>query len=151
MKSMTNQYISFSLDLVLLFLLIFILKPLVLVLIYVELFLRMFFLSTFTVTHSLWEISPRSLIHRFVVKPYSNLMFYFTGGLVTVPRHSLHAQTFISKRSKMMRELWECIRCVGSLSLLMRFFSGPPSSKELKQHKKLAKNSLLYRIFHHMI
>lgn len=151
-KQFTHEYVSFILDFILLGLLIFVLKPLALGLIYMELFLRLFLLSLSSILHHLKEFTPPSLIRRIIIRPYLNFMFYFTGGVGNLHQPH-HMSTYYNspQRIKRMRDLWECVRCVGSLTLLMKFFSGPPSAVEISQHKKLAKISLFYRMFHHFI
>lgn len=150
LKKFTHEYVSFAVDFILLVILILVVKPTALVLIYIELFLRLLFLSLGTFFHSVKEVLPRALIKKLVIRPYMNIMFYFTGGLVPI-RHVHHQHHVDADRVKVMRDLWECVMCVGSLSLLMKFFSRGPSTVESTQHKKLARNSLLYRIFHHAI
>jgi len=58
-------------------------------------------------------------------------------------------------RKKWLREqhndLWDCVTCVYSLSLFLRFISGRPSSVELRKHDRLARSSVLYRVFRHII
>jgi hypothetical protein len=150
---MKHQYITFTLDFLLLLVLLVIVKPLVLILIYLELLVRLLLLSCFTFISSAWELSPRSMVRKHIFQPFFSFVFYFTGGFILSPDYSLSTYaTHVGKRNaKRKRDLWECIMCVASLSLLMRFFTGPPSSTELKQHKKLAKMSFLYRFFHHII
>lgn len=48
-------------------------------------------------------------------------------------------------------ECCEYFTCVWSLSLLLRFFTPACSSVELRKHDKLAKLSILYRVFRHII
>lgn len=50
-----------------------------------------------------------------------------------------------------LKQVWECFTCVWSLSLLLRFFTPACSSVELRKHDKLAKISVLYRVFRHII
>jgi hypothetical protein len=52
---------------------------------------------------------------------------------------------------KIYKDLWHCFTCVGSLSLFLRFLSVRPSSVELRKHDRLARASLLYRVFRHII
>lgn len=105
-------------------------------------------LMSLSILHTLMEFYPPFLIKRLLVNPYFKIMSYFVG------ISFLQKEASLSKadpREAAIRDLWECILCVGSLSLLMRFISGPPSTVELNKHKKLAKLSVIYRVFRHMI
>jgi hypothetical protein len=46
---------------------------------------------------------------------------------------------------------WDCLGCIFSLSLALRFFTSRPSSVELRKHDRLQKRSILYRVFRHII
>ena len=148
LKHMTHEYISFIMDFFLLLLLIFVWKPIALGLIYAELFCKIVVLLSLSILHTLMELYPPFLIKRLIVNPYYKIMSYFVG-ISFLP----HKPNFDlpDPREIAIQDLWECIVCVGSLSLLMRFISGPPSTTELKKHKKLAKLSVIYRVFRHMI
>lgn len=57
-----------------------------------------------------------------------------------------------SKRiSKYSSQLEDCLLCIFSLSLFLRFFYLLPSSVELRKHRRLQRVSLLYRIFNHIM
>lgn len=142
---MTHQYIAFTLDLLLLLLLVLFWKPLALVLIYIELLLRMTWLTTYSMVHAMWDLYPPTLINNLLVTPYYFVMSRFMD--VTITQNLAEK----NQRQKLLRELWECFTCLWSLSLLMRFFSGPPSTVELKKHNRLAKFSVIYRICRHII
>jgi hypothetical protein len=71
---------------------------------------------------------------------------------ILIPTAWLYKLVLIGPSQKhKLKELWECIICLGSLSLLFRFISGGPSTVELRKHDKLAKASIFYRIFRHII
>lgn len=144
---MAGNYVSFVLDFFLLVLLLVIWKPFALGMIYLELFLRIGLLLLLTFIYSLWALYPPNLLQRFVARPYFRIISYFIG--VSILQQSVQQQK--SQQIQRLEELWECVTCVASLSLLLRFVSGPPSEIELRKHNKLAKNSIVYRVFRHMI
>lgn len=145
--NLTNNFVSFLMDFILLVLLVVVLRPLALVLIYIELFLRIIFLSTLSVCYAAWDISPPRVIHDAVKEAYktalSNLMRF--GYMVKLPESAKISKNTVSK------QLWDCVTCIFSLSLLLRFLTGPPSQREIRKHNRLAKQSLLYRLFRHFI
>lgn len=141
---MSHRYLSFVLDFFLLVLLVCVWKPLALLLIYGELFCRLLLLSTFSLLQSVTELYPSTLL----LKPYYLVMSRLMG---TVFLQGVNQLASKKKRAKMVRELWECFTCVWSLSLLLRFISGRPSQVELRKHKRLAKFSVIYRVFMHII
>lgn len=50
-----------------------------------------------------------------------------------------------------LNKAWDCLTCIFSLSLALRFFTSRPSSVELRKHDRLQKRSMLYRVFRHII
>lgn len=134
LHTFTNYYVAFALDLYLLLMLLLLWKPLALLLIYLELLVRTLYLTAV-------------------------LIFKITGVHFLVVRVLLSNST--SRTAKQveegilgssLEELSDCLRCVFSLSLVLRFFSGRPTpSVELRKHDRLAKHSLLYRVFRHII
>jgi hypothetical protein len=121
--------------------------------IYFELYLRIFVLTILTMTNSLWDLSPGNLLRKIIIRPYLNFMFYFTGELVPQTHVHVHynQHSLNIKRAKLIRDLWDSVYCVFSIALLLKFFSRAPSMVEMNQHKKLVKNSFLYRVVHHAI
>jgi hypothetical protein len=136
LRTFSNHYVSFVLDLCLLFLLLFVWKPLALCLIYAELLFRIVYLNVM-------------------------LLFQFTGvftALERILRRQAQAVTKIVQNpaadfvSTTLEEMRDCIWCILSLSLAMRFISGGPRpTVELRKHDRLTKHSLLYRVFRHII
>lgn len=131
-RTLTDNKISFVMDLFLLLLLVFVWKPLALVLIYFELLFRVVYLTVLTVL-SFLGIRGQAL--------------YALGVLKRRPPSKYSSG--IKKTSG--QKLYDCVHCILSLSLLLRFISGRPSSVELRKHDRLAKQSLLYRVFRHII
>lgn len=148
LQSITHQSVSFALDFVLLVVLIFLWKPLALLLIYSELLLRILVLSVVAAMQAVWDLRPVSVVRAAVMKPYYLAMSYLMG----LAFLQLAAEEAWKQRKvQTQRELLECISCVWSLSLLLRFISGGPSSSALRKHDKLHKLSILYRVFRHII
>lgn len=146
MQNITHQYIAFFLDLGLLFMLIFVWKPLALCLIYLELWTRIVILSIVYLCKYLAVGSVRTMSH---IDPTKH----------KTATHKLEEVFELPKyrnRKEWLRrqhnDLWDCITCVYSLSLFMRFLSTyGPSNATLRKHDRLARNSMLYRVFRHFI
>lgn len=148
LANLTNNHIAFIMDLFLLLLLVLVWKPLALTLIYAELFCRIVVLALVTLIATVWDLFPPFLIQKLVKQAYVLVIPDFVG-LAFLRKHAM--KTAKRRRCKMLHELWECVTCVSSLSLLLRFISGRPSVVELRKHNRLAKYSILYRLFRHII
>lgn len=148
LANMTNQHIAFVMDLLLLMLLVCLWKPLALLLIYIELFVRIIVLAVVSCLVMVWDLFPPFLIQSIIKKAYVLVIPDFVG-LAFLRKHAVKGSR--RRRCKVLHDLWECFTCVGSLSLLLRFISGPPSVVELRKHNRLAKYSVLYRLFRHII
>lgn len=145
METLTHHYVSFVMDLGLLLMLILIWKPLALCLIYIELWGRIIVLSVVYLVRYLLVGGARAVSK---VDPTEHkAATHKLEKVLELPKHR--------KRKVWLRqqhnELWDCITCVYSLSLALRFISGLPSSVELRKHEILTRNSLLYRVFRHII
>ncbi len=143
-----NRFLSFFLDSILLILLLFIWKPLALLLIYAELFTRILLLSAFSLVHTMGDLSPSQLFNSFVLRPYYMVMARLVGSVFLQQDLKVASE---NQRQRTIRELWECVTCVWSLSLFLRFLSGRPMEQELRKHKRLAKFSIIYRVCMHII
>lgn len=143
-----NRFLSFFLDAILLVLLLFVWKPLVLLLIYAELFTRILVLTAFSLAQAVWDLSPHQLFNSMILRPYYIIMARLVGSVFL--QQDLKVAN-ASQRNKIIQELWECVSCVWSLSLFLRFLSGRPMEQELRKHKRLAKFSIMYRVFMHII
>lgn len=142
-----NRFLSFFLDGILLLLLLFVWKPLALLLIYAELFSRIVLLTSFSVLQAAWQLYPPQVLKTLFLRPYYALMSRFMGAVF------LHGVNLVSETQRLsaLHELWECVGCVWSLSLFLRFLSGRPTEMEMKRHKRLAKFSVIYRVCMHII
>lgn len=145
-KSLTHEYVSFILDFILLMLLVLVWKPIALCLIYMELLLRIGLLTMSTTVHTILSMYPTSILQKLIIRPYIKFMTYCIG--IAFLEQRPHE---VVPRDAALRDLWECLTCVASLSLLMKFFSHKPNIEDLRKHKKLAKFSFVYRFFRHMI
>lgn len=147
-RSLPYQWIYFVADLGLLLLLFFVWKPLALLLIYVELFVRIIILSFLSLVYSLLDFTPPKLVRKLIAFPYQVVVSNLIG---TTFIQKLQSIPVPSKKVQINKTLWDCVLCVSSLSLLLRFLSGLPSTTELRKHPRLVRVSLFYRIFRHMI
>lgn len=145
MQNITHQYIAFVLDLGLLFMLLFVWKPLALCLIYLELWVRIVVLSVVYAfrflavggANAVAKVDPTT--HKAATHKLEKVL--------ELPKHRNRKEWLRRQHN----ELWDCITCVYSLSLALRFISGLPSNVELRKHDRLARISLLYRVFRHII
>lgn len=162
LQNMTHQYLAFFLDLVLLCLLLILLKPLALLLIYLELWIHIFILSIIYFIKVLSDRMLLSLYNVHVSMLFNNISSSSsttsttTSTTATARRSFQGVEEYIPQRGKAWlrkqnNDLWDCITCVFSLSLLLRFISGRPSVVKLRKDDRLTRLSLLYRIFRHMI
>jgi len=143
---MMNKYVAYTLDLLLTILLIFLWRPLALLLIYCELLLHLGSHLCITVYHELYAMSPMIALGGALIGPQYLLM------LITTSLMYAYKMIMIGpSQSHSVRQMWECITCIGSWSLLTRFFSLTPSAILLRKHHTLCKLSLLYRIVRHFL
>ena len=134
-------------DAILLILVLFVCKPLILLLIYLEIFIKVIILA---ITTLLTEISC-------LISPVTMII----GAMFILPHHSSWFLTNITAFTLYLRKLWlmgpaqlktyeqiwKCVLCIGSLSLLLRFVSGLPTPTLLNKHAILDEMSLIYRFF----
>ncbi len=135
LKNMVGYHIAFVADLSLLAVLFILWKPLTLLLIYVELWLRIGALS--------FQVSALSIYQQI-----------FTAVTDRVPKNvhiSLKNPSKLTLKERKEEQLWECLRCVFSLSLLLRFISGRAATFETRKQDRLSRVSFLYRVFRHVI
>lgn len=156
MQNMTHQYLAFFLDLVLLSLLLILLKPVALLLIYLELWIHIFILSIIYFIKVLSDRMLLSLYNVHVSMLFNNNSSTSASTTTTTRRSFQGVEEYIPQRGKAWlrkqnNDLWDCITCVFSLSLLLRFISGRPSVVKLRKDDRLTRLSLLYRIFRHVI
>lgn len=147
-RDCTHSYVAYLLDFSLILGLIFIWKPLVLLLIYVELCLWLVKNFLVTVVHECYDLFPMiSLSTAFLGFEHYHTTLYITTPILTVIKMILIGPSPAHKLS----DLWECISCMGSLSLLSRFISLKLSKKELRKHQKLLRMSFVYRFVRHSL
>ena len=140
------KFLGYFLDFIMLVLLVVVWKPLALIFIYFEIFLWAAFYLIVTIVYEIYELYPIvSLAMGFFAPDLA--VVSFLSFLVGWQKIALFGY---SKGNK-IDHIIECLSCLWSVSLLLRFLTGGPSSATLRKHDKLAKNSIIYRIFRHMI
>ena len=148
----THQYISFSLDFILLLVFIICLKPLALALIYCELTVQIITASISLLLRVLYTFSPRNLVGSLYVAWVKRI---YPRNIQNTLRLVRYYKSIAAKRSamrsKLRHQIYECAVCFASFSLFLRWFSGRPSNATLRKHDRLAKVSVLYRVFRHII
>jgi len=160
LSNMTGQYISFTMDFLLLLMVVLVWKPLVLLSIYTELVVRALVelasIIIYEVHHAVFLFSlcillfvlPHIVLHGVV----RDIDYTVTSSiLILVSIVKLSIQGFSKKNEIQRNNILLCLACIFSLSLVSRFVSGRPSSTTLRKHDKLYKISVLYRIFRHII
>lgn len=156
LRNISGEFLHFMMDFWLLVLLIFLWKPMALLLIYGELVCRMTIYFVTAVWLTLWEtlIAPLLMLCSPLVP--QQVKSYM---LVRLPkRWRVASERGKGKRTSgespsavRLHRSWDCFTCLWSLSLLLRFFTPACSSVELRKHDRLAKLSIVYRIFRHII
>ncbi len=142
LKSIAHESIGFLFDMFLLGVLIVIIRPSALFLIYAELLIKILILSLLTFVHFVIEIHP-NIVKEWIIHPYQSFMKFFL--------KDNSVKDNLKMRGVAIKELWECILCIGSLSLLLRLMSGPSSTQVLKKHKNLSRHSCIYRFTRHIL
>jgi hypothetical protein len=141
-----TKIVGYFFDFVLLVFLIVLWKPFALSCIYFEIFMwgGYYFLSS--LIYEIYELYPIISLAMGFFAPDLALISFLT---VIILLHKIVLLGF--SRNNKTYEFMECVSCLGSISLLLRFISGGPSGVQLRKHDKLARNSIIYRIFRHMI
>lgn len=168
-----TKLVSYFFDFLLLIFLVVVWKPFALVCIYAEVFIwaGVYLVTSLAVeVYELYPIISLGMVNHLYRYPMYCMLastmlllvkFYFPKGFFAPDLSLICALTSVillqkisllgfSKYNKSI-QFWECVSCLWSVSLLMRFLTGGPSSATLRKHDKLARNSMVYRIFRHMI
>lgn len=147
-----NHILSFLMDFSLAILFFAVWKPLALLLIYLELLILMIYslsrVILFEVWNNSWTIIPifgvgLTIIMTQYVISFLILLYFIAMLLCTASKST--------RQYQLLMQIKDAFMCIWSLSLLLRFISGRPSSTQLRKHDKLYSVSLLYRIFRHII
>lgn len=145
--NLTHEYVSFLMDFVLLVLLVVVWRPAALLLIYVELWAQLTVELVSSLIAESYTTLPLSL--------FSFLMFQnwvvtgWVSALVCVEKVLIFG--FSTVASKKLRNCGDYFSCIFSLSLMLRFLRPACPREVLRKHQRLAKISILYRVFCHMI
>lgn len=151
-KIFPYEWLEMTVDAGLVFALLFIWKPIILTLIYMELFVKVSLLWAGTlVTELQGSISPVTMV---------------VAGLFMLP-HTLFLTTmtlcmYVRKLLLMGPEefnrryydqMYKCVLCIGSFSLLSKYVSGLPTAEvvRLAKHELLDEMSFVYRLCKHII
>ena len=147
-SDVTHHSVAFAMDLVLLIFFVLLWKPLSIVSIYTELLLHCLIDTVYIVAAELWSIGLCLLIASLTLTPISLPLL----ALFLLIAYTKTLAWGLSKTTlKAFANLTDCVLCIFSLSLFLRFFSGPPSTVKLRKHNRLQRVSLLYRVFHHIM
>ena len=143
-----NSYIVLIGDTVLFLVLILFWKPFALTMIYAELILKIIAHLTLGVIREFLQMLPMILLCLALCGPHITLAWGLSLVLLAQKIVSVGpAVAFKSRRG----ELWDCVACLGSLSLARRFVSGGLSVDEIRQNDRLVQTSVVYRIVRHII
>jgi hypothetical protein len=146
---LTHSSVSMFMDFLLYLLLLLVWKPFAITMIYMELFVKVILLVSASVLYELYDLLPMLLVGYALLAPHMTLllwMYAFTALiklLVVGPASGSH-----------VGDLWDCVRCIGSASLLRRYIPIPLqdlTSDRLKKHVHLNKSSVMYRVFRHFL
>lgn len=141
-SSLPAHIVIFILDILLSILFFFVFKPLALFVIYSELYLNVIIYGLFAL---IGEVMEGSVVKILAMMSYLTHIG-FIGRFIQTTKCSIEDQTKTYYTS-----LWECVTCISSLSLFLRFISFKPSNVVLRKHKRLERLSLCYRLFRHII
>ena len=146
---LTHWSVSVFMDFFLYLLLLVVWKPLAVTLIYSELLVKIIILVTASILYELLDLFPMLFVAYALLAPRTMLVLWMLGFMALVkllvvgPAKGSH-----------LSDLWDCLRCVWSFSLLRRYIPTSLSnlSKDpLKKHVHLNKSSLVYRIVRHFV
>lgn len=147
--NLTHSSVSMLMDFFLYLLLLLVWKPLAITMIYMELFVKVIILVSASVLYELYDLFPMLFVGYALLAPQWSLLTWmcaFTAViklLLVGPASGSH-----------LGELWDCIRCIGSASLLRRYVPTSLynlSTDPLRKHVHLNKNSLVYRVVRHFL
>ena len=142
-----HRTVARSLDIFLNLLVILIWKPLVLILIYTELLLSSAKSILVTAALEVYSLSPMVALQVALLGPHHVLIALFTTALYGYKLVLVGPHPY-----SQLNDLYECVSCIWSLSLLCRtLIPSPPSTVQLRKHHKLIKRSLTYRIVMHTL
>jgi hypothetical protein len=146
---LTHSSVSMFMDFCLYLLLLCVWKPIAITMIYMELFVKVILLISASVLYELYDLLPMLFVGYSLLAPHTTLllwMYTFTGVVklaVVGPASGSH-----------IGDLWDCVRCIGSASLLRRYIPtslSKLSADPLKKHVPLNKSSLVYRVVRHFV
>ena len=147
--NLTHSSVSMLMDFCLYLLLLFVWKPIAITMIYMELFVKVVILAAATLLYEAYDLLPMIFVGWAFLPPQKTVQLWvysFTGAAklaVAGPAQGSH-----------MGDLWDCIRCMFSFSLLKRYLPtslSKLSADPLKKHVHLNKSSLVYRVVRHFV
>jgi hypothetical protein len=142
------HWIELVMDAVLLFLVVFLWKPVIITLIYVELFTRMVVLVARTFVSEMSAlISPFTMVVGATFMLPNFALFFNVATLMYVRKLLVEGP----KDMKTYQDIWKYLSCIASISLLLKYISGRPTSCMLSIHDKLEEISFTYRMFKYVI
>ena len=145
--NLTHEYVSFTMDFILLLFLVIVWRPLVLLLIYIELFLQILISIGRAIVIEIQYMTPLNCIS-FAIFQSINWSIVSTC-FIMIEKLLLFGLSKPS--SQQLCFCYDCFQCIFSLSLVTRFFIPFGTHMVLNKHNKLVKTSFCYRFFHHMI
>jgi hypothetical protein len=141
--SITANIVMFILDFLLLLCFLLIFKPLALLLIYLELYVSVVVYALVAIIGEVLEAAVVRLLATMANLTHIGVIGRFMDSSSTKLSNAISSSYYT--------KLWECITCITSLSLFLRFVSLRPSNATLRKHKHLDKLSVFYRVFRHII
>mmetsp|Transcript_2218 Transcript_2218/g.2311 ORF Transcript_2218/g.2311 Transcript_2218/m.2311 type:complete len:434 (+) Transcript_2218:169-1470(+) len=146
LNELMHKYVAFTLDAILVILVVGILKPIALVSIYIDLLFQLACSLSIIISVELYDLSPMVALCAAFLAPH----YYLVISMVFVMY--LYKVVIIGpSQSPRLNSLYECWICIASLSLLSRFISVTLSRVELRKHSVLQRSSLMYRIVRHSL
>jgi len=147
LNELMYEYVAYTLDLILVILVVGLLKPTALFLVYLDLFFQLGRSAILFAFDELYSLSPMVALCVALLTPHIYVIM-----LLVLMLLSYKVVVVGPSESKRVTELYECFICIASLSLLARFVSCTLSQGgELRKHNILNRMSLMYRIVRHSL
>ena len=143
-----GKYLWYFGDIVLYLLLVVIWKPLSLTLVYIEVVVLLIFHFFKAVICEIYDIAPMFFLIMSMFLPSWSLVIYATA-LVLMHKVLLFGHSKLNDYSQM----WECIRVISSVELIVKFITTKPSAKsdEAEAKEAFERNSIFFRIAKHFL
>lgn len=143
-----SKYVSYMGDAILFVLLLFVWKPFALLMVYLEVLVLLVFHFLKALFLELYDIAPMVLLILALLMPQLNFVIYST---LLILLHKI--LLFGPCKDNNYQQLWECVKVISSVALVVKLFKTGPSckSEEPSTHNVAEKTSIFFRISKHFL